>query len=167
MACPQPRNLGVSAVQIPAQQAAQPQHLQHRDAEQLGIERLLAGLVAERGAPGIGANRAAQHSEQQQSRLRNPPSTRLSLGLVDPERGKRGKVHRDQRGGEVGGVGEVGGGKQGMHGREVSGQVSPSGKGAAGRVAEDWPQAGTCHRVSPNNAAIRRKGDDVWGLSNV
>ena len=92
----------------PPDQPAQRDHLQHGDLEQVGIERLLAGLVAECPAPRISPQRPAEESEQQQSRFRDAVLPAPGLGLVQPERRKGDDVDREEGGGDVGGGDEVG-----------------------------------------------------------
>ena len=92
----------------PPDQPAQCEHLQHRDGEQVGIERLLAGLVPEEAAPRICPQSAAEEGEQQQGRFRNAVLPAPRLGLVQPERRKGDEVDCDEGGGDVGGGEEVG-----------------------------------------------------------
>ena len=90
----------------PPDQPAQREHLQHRDAEQVGIERLLAGLVPKQAAPRVSPQRPAEEGEQQQGRFRDAVLAALGLGLVQPERRKGDEVARDEGSGDVCG-GEV------------------------------------------------------------
>ena len=92
----------------PPDQPAQREHLQNRDGEEVGIERLLAGLVPEQAAPRISPQRPAEEGEQQQGRFLNPPPPRPGLRLVHPERRKGDEVDREEGDGEVGGGEEVG-----------------------------------------------------------
>ena len=93
---------GQLTAQPPPDQPAQREHLQHRDLEQVEIERLLAGLVPEQAAPGISPQRAAEEGEQQQGRFRDAVLPAPGLGLVQPERRKGYEVDCDEGGGEVG-----------------------------------------------------------------
>ena len=69
----------------------------------MGIERLLAGLVPECPAPGVGAGGAAKEREHQQIRFRDAIVPPPRLGLVQPERRKGDEVDRDEGGGDVNG----------------------------------------------------------------
>ena len=87
----------------PPDQPAQREHLQHRDGEEVGIERLLAGLVPKEAAPRISPQRPAEEGEQQQGRFRSAVLAAPRLGLVQPERRKGDEVDRDDGGGDGGG----------------------------------------------------------------
>ena len=93
------------SAKVPADQPAQRQQLQHRDGEEVGIERCLAGLVPKQAAPRISPQRPAEEREQQQGRFRDAVLPAPRLGL--PERRKGDEVDRDEGGGDVGGGEEI------------------------------------------------------------
>ena len=92
----------------PPDQPAQREHLHHCDGEEVGIERLLAGLVPEQAAPRISPQRPAKEREQQQGRFRDAVLPAPRLRLVHPKRRKGDEVDREEGGGDVGGGEEVG-----------------------------------------------------------
>ena len=92
------------SAKVPSDQPAQRQQLQHRDGEQVGIERCLAGLVPKHRAPGVCPEGAAEERKHQQSRVPNPPPPRPGLRLVHPRRGEDDDVDGEEGGGEVGGA---------------------------------------------------------------
>lgn len=63
---------------------------------ELAGEGLLAGLVPEQLAPGIGAGRPADQRQNEQVRFARPPPPVLRPRLVDPEGGESDEVDRDQ-----------------------------------------------------------------------
>lgn len=74
---------------------------------QISGKRLFAGFVAEYPTPRIGTRRTTEQGEQEQSRFLHPPAPRLSLHLVDPERGESEEVYSDECGDDVGGGEEL------------------------------------------------------------
>ena len=72
----------------PPDQPAQREYLQHRDLEQVGIERLLAGLVAEQAAPRISPSVPPRkaNSSKVDSAMRYCP--RFALALSSPNAAK-------------------------------------------------------------------------------
>lgn len=93
LACPRARR----ALPEEHDQEGYRDELEARDPVKPGAERLLARLVAEQRASGIGARDPAEEGQLQQARLRDAPRLRLGLGLVDAEGGEGGEVHHDQR----------------------------------------------------------------------
>ena len=72
----------------PPQRPAEREGLQHRDHVEAGGEGLLAGLVPEQRAAGVGAGGAAEERQLEQGGFRNPPRAGCGFGLVEPEGGK-------------------------------------------------------------------------------
>lgn len=78
--------------------------LERGDGVEVGAEGLLAGLVPEQRAARIGACGAAKEGKVEQRRLGNAPRPLLGPRLIDPESRKGEEVHRDDGGGDIGGV---------------------------------------------------------------
>lgn len=84
-----------SPTEHPPQPRTQREHLHRSDRVEPAGERLLAGLVAEQRAAGIGARRSPEQRQQEQRRFLDTPAPGLGLELVDAEGGEGEEVEGD------------------------------------------------------------------------